>query len=273
MRKIIIASVSGLLGLTIALSGVTSAFADDGDGDAADGISAPGTLPDGSADDAAAALAKTQAATATWTALESEYPGLNQDQTGATPALDVPAKSLNVTQYDQAKGVYCGPASAEALLKYKHPSDSAYNGASLSQATLADSTYLQTDADGGTPWRHGRMKTTLNRWLGKNWYFSDASPSGNDFVGHVYYDIFDGYPVQADAVEIAGHKHYNNHPSNLTIGHWIDAYGFTTNVASTRFEDPSHSSHVSWGSKPAEYFTYNTKNFATDFLQDNGVVW
>ena len=191
----------------------------------------------------------------------------------STKSISTPAKTLPVTQADQTKGYYCGPAAAFQLLKYLHPSASAYNGASLSQGTLGNSTYLKTDASGGTPWANGRMSVTLNRWTGQAWYVNTPSPSVTYFETDVWVDIYSGEPLVADAVELAGSYHYNNHPSNRTIGHWITAYGYTANVVSTKFADPAHSSAVSWGSLPAEYFSYGTSSFATRFLQNNGITW
>lgn len=98
-------------------------------------------------------------------------------------------KVLALPFYQEAKSIYCGPASAQMTLKFL--------GASVSQATLAGSTKLATDANGGTPWYQHKMGTTLNAYQSSNYYAQvDArSSSESAFSSNVTYDIANNWPV------------------------------------------------------------------------------
>lgn len=193
-----------------------------------------------------------------------------------TGDFDWTSKTLDVTQRDQTKSYYCGPATASSILGFIHPGVSEYDGLKVNQANLAKGQYLQTDSSGGTPWADGRMKVTLNRWTSGSttgWYVNNATPTTEEFRRALGTDTDAGYPLAANAVEFAGGYHYNNHPSNKTIGHWIPSRGYTSSGDTAKFADPAHSAAVSWGDLPNEYFTYSTNSFASRFLQSNGIVW
>jgi hypothetical protein len=105
------------------------------------------------------------------------------------------------------------------------------------------------------------------------YYTNQETPTKAQFESNIWYTIgAKGYPVAVDSLETVGGYHYNNHP-NRQLGHWIVAYGYTKNVVKTRFADPAHSSAVSWGDLPNEYFSYDTTNFAGRFQTGNGMVW
>ncbi len=183
------------------------------------------------------------------------------------------SKTLPLTQYGQSKSYYCGPASAYMILKYSSAGSSNYDGASLSQSTLANSTYLQTEQRGATTWASGRFSVALNRWLfgsDSGYYLNETAPAAADFMSYVQYDIgSNGRPLAGDTVEFAGGLHYNGHPRTQTIGHWIVAYGYISSGVTTYWADPATTVWATVSPK----FSYGTTSFANNFLQSNGVTW
>ena len=183
-----------------------------------------------------------------------------------------------MVQRDQATSYYCGPSTTESILGYLVSSaKSKYDGVSLTQAHLAGSSYLQTDSSGGTPWADGRMRVALNRWAqgySDGFYVNTAAPSAANYRSYMIYDIDYYHPFANSTVEFAGSSyHYNHHPVSRTIGHWVPTRGYTSSGATAQFADPAHSSHVSWGSLPAEYFTYSSSSWASHYVNSHGIVW
>ncbi|WP_285595214.1 hypothetical protein [Kineosporia sp. NBRC 101731] len=207
--------------------------------------------------------------------LEAARPGgssTNSDGV-STRAVDAPERTISMAQYPQAKNYYCGPAAAQALLKAKNFGDSADSGLALTQANLARDEYLTTEKNDATTWASFRMRKGMNRWRGDTFFVELPSPSGSRFQSAVLTAVSGGHGGTVDAVEYAGGLHYNNHPSDRTIGHWTAIYGHTADVVSVKLVDPSASDSVSWGHLPAEKFRYNTKQFADNFLEANGMVY
>jgi hypothetical protein len=192
-------------------------------------------------------------------------------------SVTIPADIIeSLSQAPQETNYYCGPASAFQVIKAKNVLASKWNGASLTQAHLAAPPYLNTEVTASTRWQDGRMRIALNRWLfgvDSGLYVNQAKPTVSQFVTALKSDVPIGYGVQANTVETSGSYHYNGHPSNKTIGHWITAYSYTNEVASTSFADPAKSSAVSWSGSLSKYFSYATSSFTTRFLQVNGITW
>jgi hypothetical protein len=185
------------------------------------------------------------------------------------------SRELAVNQVGQTKGYYCGPASGYMILDYLKrkkggPSKSKKNNASLSQANLAKSAHMNTDGNNGTPWTSKNFVKGLNAFYGQNWYVQVNRPSSSSFKAALVHSIGgNGYPVAADTVEMAGGVHYNGHPSNRTIGHWIVAYRYTSCGATAYFADPSTTVFSNANAK----FSYDGSLFASRFLQNNGIAY
>jgi hypothetical protein len=183
-----------------------------------------------------------------------------------------------VAHHAQVRSYYCGPATAYSIIEYVRGAKkkSAWDGKGLSQNNLAASTYLNTDARRVTPWSAGRMKVTLNRWTSgtdKGWYVDKASPTPAEFKKALAWNIDRRRPFAVDAVEMQGGRHYNGHPVNQTIGHWIVVRGYSGSGAVAHFVDPlAGSSAVGWpNARP--YFTSAPTAFTKNFLQSNGMTW
>jgi hypothetical protein len=132
---------------------------------------------------------------------------------------------------------------------------------------------MQTDANGATTWASDRYRVALNRWADGDatygFYVTQHNP-GSTLKDSLVSDIDNVHPFGADTVESAGGAHYNHHPTNKTIGHWIAAYGYTSSGSTIWFADSSPSV---FGSTVADYFSATTSSFAGTYLQSNGIVW
>ena len=154
--------------------------------------------------------------------------------------------------------------------KLHFSANSKKNNASLSQANFAKSAHMKTDALGGTPWVSKNFAKGLNAWLGENIYVQVNHPSASLFKAALRHAISTNkHPVAADTVEMAGGVHYNRHPSNRTIGHWIVAYGYKGCAANVWFADPSTSVFPN----AKKTFSYPSASFASRFLQNNGIAY
>ncbi|MGW1766729.1 C39 family peptidase [Streptomyces sp. NPDC002073] len=212
---------------------------------------------------------------ADYTALEKSYlRKYKLQKKGAfstNAALAPTSRTLRLTHYGQATGYYCGPATAAMMIKSVNGSiKSRYNGNAFTQQNLANSAHMDTTRQGMTDWGTKKFVTGINRWRGENWYVQVPRPTPTLAVKTMLHSIGEnGMPIAADTVEFAQGRHYNGHPTNRTIGHWITAYGYSSSGATSKWADPST---TVW-SGVSKTFPYNTRNFASYFLQTNGYAY
>jgi hypothetical protein len=107
--------------------------------------------------------------------------------------------TLSVPSYAQYTNYYCGPATAQDILRFLGPTTSrtydtvthAYdvvNGnTSHDQPILANAFWLNTSPINGTYWGDPYMPLTLNNWHGSYWYQSTAS--GNLTQSQAWIDV------------------------------------------------------------------------------------
>jgi hypothetical protein len=180
---------------------------------------------------------------------------------------------VSMSHRGQTTGYYCGPASGAMILSSTN-NNTSYSGTfSLSQANLARDAYMATDANGATNWATSRFRIGLNKWRQGSetgFYVDLHSPTPTDMSVALTYDTYNNNaPFGADTVENAGGPHYNNHPSNLTIGHWIAAYGYWNSGSNAYFMDPAT---TVW-SGLSDSFGATTSSFTNTYLQNNGITW
>jgi hypothetical protein len=197
---------------------------------------------------------------------------------GQTPeALAVAAsaptsRTLSYTYSAQIKSNYCGPSAAWMIIRQNGVTRSRDDcNRVLTQTNLATFDYLQTDYRGATTWASQSMQYGIQRWMnGAGWgYVQVQSPSSAVVSGALTRVIgTKGKVIAADAVELAGGAHYNNHP-NRTIGHWLVGFEYTNSGATVYWADPAI--HYFPGAK--QEFSYSTSHFTTKFLQHNGVLY
>ena len=187
-------------------------------------------------------------------------------------SFDWTKKILPVAHYGQINGYFCGPGSGKMILKFLNEGLSAYNGASQDQDHIGGSAHMRTWINGKTGWTSGLFRIGLNRWRGGEdwgWYLDIHDPTVSGFKDALAFDIDYGMPFGADTVEFAGGTHYNGHPNNKTIGHWIVVHGYIDTGSETKFADPS----TSVWPEVNKHFRYGTHGFVTTFLNNNGITW
>lgn len=192
-----------------------------------------------------------------------------EEDTGGEFTTMAAGHTLLVEHYSQNKSFYCGPASGKMILYWLQSGPSAATGVTQTQGNIGNADHMRTDINGKTGWDTGLFRIGLNKWRGNTYYVDVDKPTGAKLVSSLVYDIDKYYPLAADTVEFAGGYHYNGHPANQTIGHWIVGHGYTNYGETAKFADPSTSV---WSSAQPE-FTYDTRDFANRFLQHNGITW
>jgi len=220
---------------------------------------------------------------AAYRAYKAKYPkamkGLGAGDDFRKPSARLAADSaqfatnqLGVNHEGQIKNYYCGPASGKLILKWLDNEVSRLTGVPLKQANVADANHMRTDINGKTSWASGLFRIGINKWRegsSSGSYIDDSTPSAAEFESHLVYNTDRGLPVAADTVEYRGTTHYNHHPLDQTIGHWIVAEGYYNYGDGTYFVDPGTSVFP----EAAPEFKHATGSFATTYLQANGVTW
>lgn len=196
----------------------------------------------------------------------------SQPTTSVTPLASSTSVFLGVVQVGQTTGYYCGPAAGYEIIRYVDGAiTSRYDGSVLSQTNLANANHMRTDINGSTDWASGLYVTGVNRWRGTNYYVQVHAPSGVLLTDTFAYSMdVHGMPFSGDTVEFVNGPHYNGHPKNLLIGHWITAYGYSSSGAVGYWAD---SSTTVWPSLPiSQYFSFDSSSFSS-FLQSNGIAY
>lgn len=226
----------------------------------ADALVAFSTLPSLTASDRAAIEAElAELAERNPTAVTDAREALATKLMARSVVVAPAARTLLVAHQAQINGYYCGPATASMIAKYK--------GKSYSQATLATSSYLKTDANGATRWALNVMAPTLNKIVGTTEYQKIQSPTLASLKASFVHDIGQYYlPVAVDTYEYAGGAHYNGHP-NKNIGHWIVGKGYSGSGSTLFFADPATSV---WDGVNAS-FSMTASSFHP-FVTTNGIV-
>lgn len=171
-------------------------------------------------------------------------------------------RTLSVAHQPQTKSYYCGPATASMIAKFK--------GKNYSQATLASSSYLKTDANGATKWALNVMAPTLNKTVRTTEYQKIQSPTLASLKASFVHDIGQFYlPVAVDTYEFKGGAHYNGHPVDKAIGHWIVGSGYASSGSTLTFLDPA--TNVWPGAPVKASFSHSASDFHR-FVTTNGII-
>lgn len=154
-----------------------------------------------------------------------------------TPAA---ARTLNLTHSAQSNGYYCGPATTAMVIRMSGGSEtSKYNSShKMSQTMLASSTYLQITTSGTSI---QRIPTALKRWMNLS---TDvyAGPSATKLKNLVTGSIgVLSHGVAYGTRELTGGAHYNGHPTNSRIDHFIAGHCYTDEGVYLKYADPATS--------------------------------
>lgn len=183
--------------------------------------------------------------------------------------------TLAIGWVQQQTGYYCGPATGYMMLKYGGHTASAVNGASLTQARLASSTYMKTDANGETSTWTSNMSNGLNLWRSgstSGYYVRNLVESSSELkTSFVYSTYWANEPLAVSTGETAGGTHYNKHPDR-TIGHWVVGSGFSNSGNTIKMTDPAAGLSGGYASS-AKTFTYSTSSMYSLFVAGRYNVW
>lgn len=189
-----------------------------------------------------------------------------------------PSRVLAVDHAGQIKDYYCGPATGFMILRYEGEGASAYNGAALTQTNVAGPNHMRTDINGSTPWLSNAFRDGLNRWrqgTDTGFYVKLPDPSNSQLRAALVSDIDNHMPFGVSTIESRGELHYNGHPRDQLIGHWIAAQGYLNSRDTASFDDPAGNSPALsfyWDDVQPN-FTYGTDNFNQTFVRTHGIVW
>jgi hypothetical protein len=156
-------------------------------------------------------------------------------------AATATALELPVTWVRQTNGYYCGPATGYMMLSYKGFATSVKDGTPLSQARLATTAYMSTDANGQTSSFSNNMNWGLNRWRNgadTGYYVRNKVDSADELRIQFTYSTYLGEATAVSTVEVGTGIHYNNHPLR-TIGHWVVGVGYQTSGSTIIMLDPA----------------------------------
>jgi hypothetical protein len=108
-----------------------------------------------------------------------------------------------------------------------------------------------------------------------SWYYTNSLPnSTTQYQNWLTYDIDYNYPVAPDVYEPANDTHLWNHPRNITIRHWITAYGYENWGAGTDYVDPAANSVVGWpGVQPSNVNYPSSSIYYLITRVPFGIVW
>ncbi len=147
---------------------------------------------------------------------------------------------LPVQHSTQSTKYYCGPASTLMALRSMGASERSQLNSShtLSQKTLASSTYLATTEKGGT--YIYRMPTTMKNWAG----VSSQVYRGLDRAG-LKSTVRRSNGQYNKALIYGTHEngdprspHYNNHYDTFDVDHFVMGYGYSENGDRVHYADP-----------------------------------
>lgn len=115
----------------------------------------------------------------------------------------------------------------------------------------------------------------LNRWMSgrsRGYFQQHANPTARRFKKALRYSIDHGHPFAGSTIEFAGtltnpRPHYNGHPPDKTIGHWIVARGYSKGTRRSHFLDPAAKSRALSSYTGSKRFTMKSKRLARTFLR------
>lgn len=202
-------------------------------------------------------------------------PAFARSTASATAAK--PAYALKLWHTPQQTNYWCGPATAAMLIRQLHragkiPTENSRddNEYKRTQTNLARPRYLDAEND-GTYRTH--MMRGLNRWAKPaTKYDVDSEPSVSRFRWLLEHNVRNTKMAMAVAtIEHAGGYHYNGHPENSTVDHWVAAYGYNDEKGSTRIADAA--TGISSWTRVEKYADLNTSKFVSRHVSSKAVVW
>lgn len=124
------------------------------------------------------------------------------------------AYSLNVPTYKQDNSYYCGPASAQMVLRY-------VDGRLISQSSLGSA--METNQSHGT--YVYRLRQEINLYRGVSGYYAEASNTNRSLFTSIQKSVSDKHPVIARVTTKTLNPAYN-----FVSGHYVVITGYNFGV-------------------------------------------
>lgn len=204
-------------------------------------------------------------------------------------AAEASGVSLNNTfQFPQEKSYYCGPAAVKSVL-YNEGGPTGSLNYSITQSTLASSSYLKTDANNNTPWYMNNGSTfsdypvynTLHALTSFNYIPYPAgqlgtAPTAANLKSRVVSTTSLGHAVVADGLSAASStatSHMPGYTTSESVVHWVAVNGYMDDGDTIRIVDPINGcTAISWNANVSKYYTVSLSKF-TAFVATKGIFY
>lgn len=172
-------------------------------------------------------------------------------------------RSHSMALVGQPNGYFCGPTAGFMALTAVGAWRSAVDGSGLTINALASRDYMNTVGYGYTSFHDRRFEYGMNRWLGKQVYHTEHTPSVDAVRQSVLHSFETGYPTAVDEQERRGGPHFNGH-ANSTFSHIMVVKSYDTTTDAVEFADPGVSL---WGGARSTFWYPSLATFTRTYLQ------
>ncbi|MDQ2085465.1 C39 family peptidase [Herbivorax sp. ANBcel31] len=174
-------------------------------------------------------------------------------------------------QIPQANSYYCGPATAEIVLRSHR--------VLKDQHDLADE--LDTDNFGGTPWFISDsigypMKNVLDDNIDEEDYHNvSANPSAESLATLTRLCVNNWeHAIAANMyIEPSDEDRPAAYPGGIRIAHWVAVRGYANDGDYIQWAEPAYNSPVSWSDQIEEPNLYTTKEILASCVSSRGIIW
>lgn len=178
----------------------------------------------------------------------------------------------SMRHYSQETNYYCGPATAKSIL--------APYGVTLSQSTLAGSSYLKTDTYGGTPWYVDSttqyvMANVLNSLSGTSYFSALANPTSTQVKACAITAIStENHGIAANFYLTKNSQVRPEGYPVSTIYHWVAIRAYSNYGSTIYWYDPVYgASSVSWSGNLSSSILSDTADNVASFVNGRGIIW
>jgi hypothetical protein len=186
------------------------------------------------------------------------------------------AWGVAANQQPQQRSYWCGPATlCEALGQCGIPSVTQSQAASWSGTTTNGTAWSGGPTSTGHP-----MADVMNSRQSRNYFVPQAlsyAPTSSEistYKARLVSDIYNVWaPLIGDAFQTAGSSyHLTGHPTDRTIYHWFDIFGYTASGGYTRYEDSVSGSAIGWANSVPPY-SWQPSNQVATICGGRGYIW
>lgn len=178
----------------------------------------------------------------------------------------------SMRHYSQETSYYCGPATAQSIL--------ARYGVTISQSTLAGTSYLKTDYYAGTPWYVDSttkyvMANVLNSLSGTSYFTALANPTTAQIKAAAITAISSELHGIAANFYLTPYSTVRpeGYPAT-TIYHWVAIRAYSNYGSTIYWYDPVYgAASVSWSGNLTSSILSDTADNVASFVNGRGIIW